>query len=98
MGGIQKARQDFGCDWDDGELLMQPTGAVYMLHLDTANGRGEIDKWSFVSQELTSRFKGGCYGAVSTWETLKRVCFRPTVDHLKLAGAPMSWWPHARRG
>ena len=97
MDGYYKARRDFGADFEDGELLMSPVGSCYLLHLDRDAGLGQIDKWSFVNQELTTIFRGGACGACSVWNRIRQIGFGPHLDHLKLANAPMSWWPHAKR-
>lgn len=97
MGGYYQAVRDFGADFDDGEVLMSPVGSVYLLHLDRTGGRGEIEKWSFVSQESSYIFRGGCYGACSMWNEIRKTAFPPNVDQLRLAQAPMAWWTHARR-
>lgn len=84
-----------GREYDDGELLMQPTGACYMLHVDADGALGEIDKWSWVSSTLTRHYSGSLDGALELWERLRAVCFVPSARHLRRSNVPMTWFPHA---
>ena len=79
---------DFGVQWNDGDMLMRPTGDVHAIHLGRDSAEGWITRWSRSGGVRTTHLQGTRQRVLAEWGRLKGFCFHPGRRDLDMVRFP----------